>query len=99
VLDSLSQPVGLQLGLDLRDIVPKHDDVVRFAVDVADMIARSAGVREKIRRSIAHGGLTGTTRLEQSDYGDSDLQFAYGAIDCVQWIARPPAGRRCPSGR
>jgi hypothetical protein len=64
------------------------------AIDVADMISRSAGVREKIRRSIAHGGMAGTTRLEQSDYGDAELQFAYGAIDCVQWIAQPPAGRR-----
>lgn len=64
------------------------------AIDVADVISRSAGVREKIRRSIAHGGMAGTTRLEQSDYGDAELQFAYGAIDCVQWIAQPPAGRR-----
>jgi len=63
-------------------------------IDVADMISRSAGVREKIRRSIAHGGTSGTTRLEQSDYQDADLQFAFGAIDCVQWIVQPPAGRR-----
>jgi hypothetical protein len=63
-------------------------------IDVAAMIERSAGVREKIRRSIAHGGMTGTTRLEQSDYHDADLQFAYGAIDCVQWRALPPARSR-----
>jgi len=54
------------------------------------MIRRSAGVRHKIRRSIAHGGMTGTTRLEQSDYRDRELQFAYGAIDCVQWQALAP---------
>jgi hypothetical protein len=64
------------------------------AIDVADMISRSAGVREKIRRSIARGGMSGTTRLEQSDYRNADLQFAFGAIDCVQWIVQPPAGRR-----
>ncbi|MGZ5016903.1 MAG: eCIS core domain-containing protein [Methylobacter sp.] len=64
-----------------------------MTIDVADMIARSAGVRQKIFQSIAHGGMTGTTRLEQSDYHDRDLQFAYGAIDCVQWRALPPARR------
>ncbi len=63
-------------------------------IDVADMISRDAGVREKIRHSIAHGGMSGTTRLNQSDYHDEDLQFAFGAIDCVQWIVQPPAGRR-----
>jgi len=64
-----------------------------MTIDVDDMIRRSAGVRRKIRRSIARGGMTGTTRLEQSDYGDRELQFAYGAIDCVQWEALTP-GRR-----
>ncbi|MEV0675003.1 hypothetical protein AB0I60_00630 [Actinosynnema sp. NPDC050436] len=62
-------------------------------IDVADMIARSGGVREKIRRSTGAGGTSGTTRLEQSDYRDADLQFAYGAIDCVQWIVQPPVRR------
>jgi hypothetical protein len=56
-----------------------------MTIDVAGMIASSAGVRAKIRQSIARGGNAGTTRLEQSDYGDRELQFAYGAIDCVQW--------------
>ncbi len=62
-----------------------------MTIDVADMVARSAGVRAKIRQSIARGGMSGTTRLEQHDYGDRELQFAYGAIDCVQWQAMPPA--------
>jgi hypothetical protein len=62
-------------------------------IDVAAMIARSSGVRHKIRQSIARGSTRGTTRLEQSDYGDRELQFAYGAIDCVQWTALPPAHR------
>ena len=61
-------------------------------IDVADMINRSAGVRAKIKQSIAGGGMTGTTRLEQHEYQDRELQFAYGAIDCVQWRALPPAG-------
>ncbi|WP_280469838.1 hypothetical protein [Nocardia brasiliensis] len=60
-------------------------------IDVADMIKRSAGVREKIRKSIARGGDIGFTRIEQSEYRNSDLQFAYGAIDCVQWRVLPPA--------
>jgi hypothetical protein len=64
-----------------------------MTIDVADMVARSAGVRAKIRQSIARGGMSGTTRLEQHDYGDRELQFAYGAIDCVQWQAVPPARR------
>ena len=63
-----------------------------MTIDVAGMVARSAGVRAKIRRSIAGGGMSGTTRLEQHDYGDRELQFAYGAIDCVQWQAVPPSG-------
>ncbi|MDN7179980.1 DUF4157 domain-containing protein [Caballeronia sp. SEWSISQ10-4 2] len=62
-------------------------------IDVAAMIAGSAGVRAKIRGSIARGGKSGTTRLEQSDYGDRELQFAYGAIDCVHWEVMPPAVR------
>ncbi|WP_338759137.1 hypothetical protein V7968_29395 [Nocardia vulneris] len=60
-------------------------------IDVADMIKRSAGVRDKIRKSIARGGDIGVTRIEQSEYRNSDLQFAYGAIDCVQWRVLPPA--------
>ncbi|MGW4339133.1 hypothetical protein ACWEK5_40985 [Rhodococcus koreensis] len=55
------------------------------------MINRSSGVRRKIRSSISRGGTAGTTRLEQSDYHDDELQFAYGAIDCVQWKVLPPA--------
>ncbi|MFI9407312.1 hypothetical protein [Nocardia sp. NPDC052316] len=62
-------------------------------IDVADMIKRSAGVREKIRKSIARGGTSGVTRIEQSEYRDSELQFAYGAIDCVQWRVLPPVAR------
>jgi hypothetical protein len=62
-------------------------------IDVAGMIARLPSVREKIRASIAHGGRSGTTRLNQSDYHDREYQFAYGAIDCVQWQALPPANR------
>jgi hypothetical protein len=62
-----------------------------MTIDVADMIKRSAGVRKKICNSIGKKGMTGTTRLEQHDYGDRELQFAYGAIDCVQWTAVPPA--------
>ncbi|MEV6390063.1 hypothetical protein [Nocardia xishanensis] len=60
-------------------------------IDVADMIRRSSGVREKIRRSIAKGGTSGVTRIEQSEYHDRELQFAYGAIDCLQWRVLPPA--------
>ncbi|GAA1619589.1 hypothetical protein GCM10009764_48770 [Nocardia ninae] len=62
-------------------------------IDVADMIKRSAGVREKIRKSMARGGSTGVTRIEQSEYRDSELQFAYGAIDCVQWRVLPPVAK------
>ncbi|KIA65157.1 hypothetical protein [Nocardia vulneris] len=62
-------------------------------IDVADMIKRSAGVRDKIRKSIARGGDIGVTRIEQSEYRNSDLQFAYGAIDCVQWRVLPPASK------
>lgn len=62
-------------------------------IDVAGMIARSSGVRQKIRRSMAQGGMSGTTRLEQHDYHDRELQFAYGAIDCVQWVVLAPTGR------
>ncbi|WP_159080265.1 hypothetical protein [Nocardia suismassiliense] len=62
-------------------------------IDVADMIKRSAGVREKIRKSMARGGSSGVTRIEQSEYRDSELQFAYGAIDCVQWRVLPPVAK------
>src|SRR5450631_4792915 len=40
VLHGLRDPIGLELGLNLRDIVPEHDDVVGFAVDIADMITQ-----------------------------------------------------------
>src|SRR6266481_4334330 len=38
--NSLVQPIGLELGLELRDIVPEHDDIVLFAVDIAHMVAQ-----------------------------------------------------------
>lgn len=63
------------------------------AIDVADMIKRSSGVRNKIRQSIKRGGDTGTLRIEQSDFKNEDLQFAYGAIDCVQWTVEKPAAK------
>ena len=59
-------------------------------IDVADMIKRSSGVRTKIRQSVMRGGDTGTLRIEQSDFKNADLQFAYGAIDCVRWTAQKP---------
>jgi hypothetical protein len=66
------------------------------------MIKRSSGVRKKIRQSIGRVGMAGTTRLEQGDYIDRELQFAYGAIDCVRWRVLPPASsdwRRQPTTR
>jgi hypothetical protein len=38
VLDGPGQPIGLELGPDLRDIVPEHDDIVVFTVGIADMV-------------------------------------------------------------
>jgi hypothetical protein len=60
-------------------------------IDVGDMIKRSSGVRAKIRQSVMKGGDTGTLRIEQSDFKNEDLQFAYGAIDCVRWTVEKPA--------
>src|SRR6202045_2976672 len=39
VLHSPRQPIGLHLCLDLRHIVPEHNNVVGPAIDVADMVA------------------------------------------------------------
>jgi Domain of unknown function (DUF4157) len=64
-------------------------------IDVADMISRDSGVRAKILRSInSSRGRAGTTRLEQSNYSIADFQFAFGAIDCVQWRVADTAPRR-----
>lgn len=60
-------------------------------IDAVDMIKRSSGVRSKIRQSVMRGGDTGTLRIEQSDFKNEDLQFAYGAIDCVRWAVQKPA--------
>ena len=40
VLNGPRQAVGLHLGPDLRHIMPEHDDIVFFAVDIPDMIAQ-----------------------------------------------------------
>lgn len=64
-----------------------------MTIDVAAMIRRSAGVRAKILHAIGHRGMSGTTRIEQSEFGVRELQFAYGAIDCVQWQVDPSASR------
>jgi len=68
-------------------------------IDVAAMIKRSAGVRAKIKASIGGSGMVGTTRIEQSEYNDRELQFAYGAIDCVQWRALAPAKKTWRSNK
>jgi hypothetical protein len=39
-MDRLRTAKSLQLSLELRDIVPEHDNIVRFAIEVADMIAQ-----------------------------------------------------------
>ncbi|MGH3796482.1 MAG: hypothetical protein ACRDSP_16515 [Pseudonocardiaceae bacterium] len=66
-----------------------------WTIDVADMLQRDAGVRHKIHAAMSSGALTGTTRLEQSNYQVEDFQFAFGAIDCVQWVVTlPPRTKR-----
>jgi hypothetical protein len=55
-----------------------------LTIDVADVIARDAGVRRRIKASITRGR-SGTTSLRQHDYAVEDFQYAFGAIDCVQW--------------
>jgi len=63
-------------------------------IDIADMLQRDAGVRQKIHSAMS-GALTGTTRVEQSDYQVEDFCFAFGAIDCVQWVVKlPPRTKR-----
>ncbi|MGY3293167.1 hypothetical protein ACVWWP_006234 [Bradyrhizobium sp. LM3.6] len=37
MLDGARQPIGLHLGLDLRDVMTEHDNVVGLTVDVPDM--------------------------------------------------------------
>lgn len=66
-----------------------------WTIDVADMLQRDAGVRHKIHDAMKSGALTGTTRVEQSHYQVDDFQFAFGAIDCVQWTVKlPPRTKR-----
>lgn len=66
-----------------------------WQIDVEDMLRRDAGVRHKIHAAMSSGALTGTTRVEQSDYKVDDFLFAYGGIDCVQWIVTlPPKAKR-----
>jgi len=65
-----------------------------WTIDVADMLSRDGGVRAKISAGMKSGALSGTTRIEQSDYKVSDFQFAYGAIDCVQWVITLPMKKK-----
>jgi hypothetical protein len=65
-----------------------------WTIDIWDMVTRDAGVRKKIYTAMSSGALTGTLRIEQHDYKIEDFQFAYGAIDCVQWIVKVPKGKR-----
>ena len=66
-----------------------------WVIDVDDMLRRDAGVRQKIFSAMKSGALTGTTRLEQSDYQVDDFLFAFGGVDCVQWIVKlPPRTKR-----
>ena len=60
-------------------------------IDVADVIARDRGMRQVLRRSMGQGGNSGTTRINQSDYAVADFQFAFGALDCIQWRVPSPA--------
>ena len=39
MLNRLGQAEGLQLSVELPDIVPEHDNIVRFAADIPDMVA------------------------------------------------------------
>ena len=50
MLDGAWQPVGLHLGLDLRDVVAEHDDVVSLAADVPDMIPQQRLSRRDYNR-------------------------------------------------
>jgi hypothetical protein len=40
LLHGPQQSVGLHLGLNLRDIVPEDNNIVRFAVGIPDMVAQ-----------------------------------------------------------
>ena len=66
-----------------------------WTIDVADMLKRDASVRHKIHAAMKSDALTGITRLEQFDYQVEDFRFAFGAIDCVQWVVTmPPRSKR-----
>lgn len=65
-----------------------------WTIDIWDMVTRDAKVRKKIHAAMKSGALTGTLGLNQSDYAIDDFLFAYGAIDCVQWIVKVPLSKR-----
>jgi hypothetical protein len=87
---AIAGPLALELYQHFLD-----GSGAKWTIDVADMLKRDAGVRQKIHTAMKSGALTGTTRLEQSDYQVEDFRFAFGAIDCVQWVvALPPRSKR-----
>jgi outer membrane protein OmpA-like peptidoglycan-associated protein len=59
--------------------------------DLADVLRRDAGVRKKLAAAI-RGSATGHIRIEQSDYQVKDFQFAFGAIDRVDFEVDRSAG-------
>jgi hypothetical protein len=38
----LARPIGLHLGLDLRNVVPGHDDIVDLAIAIPDMVPQQS---------------------------------------------------------
>ena len=63
MLNRLRKPKGLQLGLELRDIVPKDDNIVLLALQIPDMVPeqgfsfKAKALKERDRRLLVDGHL------------------------------------------
>src|SRR5262245_51804121 len=65
VLDGAGQAVSLHLGRHLRHIVPKYDDIVLLAADVADVVAQQGLRLEAEAFEQGDGGLLVDRHLDR----------------------------------
>lgn len=68
-----------------------HGRGADLPVDLAGVIRRDRGVREKLATHIRAAG-RGHFKVNQSDYAVTDFQFAFGAIDRLDYEVNRTAG-------
>lgn len=65
---------------------------VDLPVNLEDVLRRDVGVQAVLAREMRTSPLRGSVKIEQNHYDVQDFQYAFGAIDVMEYEVNPSAG-------